>query len=154
MRSTLPALVLVCVLCGGGCAELCEAEGLDGLAGFDLDCDALEFRIDGAATRITLEDATGGQVELELSPVHTLTQGLRFEAGGEFEAGGNYHDPDAAIAPVDDVWLEITAWESIEGEAFGQRVDTRFHVEVGATSRFVGGQLDGEAQRVPVFTTE
>lgn len=142
----LPALLLL------GCEILCEASGVDGLSGFELDCDTLAFHIDDAATRLEIADTYGGQIELEMPPVHTLTTGLRFETGGENDLTGNYLDPDAAIAPVRDAWVEITAWEATDGEAYGQLVAIAFHVEVDSTSRFAGGEVDGEADGVPVYS--
>ncbi len=153
MRRLVPLALVASVLLCAGCEDLCHAEGLDGLAGFDLDCDALAFRIDPAATRLEIADTGGGVIELEMDFVHTLTRGLRFETGGENDLTGNYHDPDAAIAPVDSAWVEITGWEATDGEDHGQLVDLEFHVEVGSTSRFAGGEVDGEGAAVEVYST-
>jgi hypothetical protein len=154
MRPALVAALLSCVLLSIGCEDRCAADGADGLAGFELDCAALEFRIDAVATRIALAEVGGGQITLEMTPVHTLSRGTRFETGGEFDVGGNHVDADGAIAPVDDAWIEITAWEATDGEAHGQLVAFDFHVEVGSTSRFAGGELDGDAASVPVYSSE
>lgn len=154
MRTSPVAALLVCALLSAGCEDPCAADGTDGLAGFELDCDALEFRIDAVATRLVLTGADGGQITLEMTPVHTLSQGTRFETGGEFDAAGNHVDPDGAIAPVAEAWVEISAWEATDGEAHGQLVAFEFHVEVESTSRFAGGELDGQAASVPVYSSE
>ena len=148
--SALPVLPLLLAL--WGCESLCESSGVDGLSGFQLDCDSLAFHIGDAATRLELADTAGGEIELEMPPVHTLTSGLRFETGGENDLSGNYLDPDAAIAPVRGAWLEITAWEATDGESHGQLVAIEFHVEVESTSRFAGGEVDGAADGVPVYS--
>ncbi len=152
MRPLLPFLLLPLLLATAGCESLCESSGVDGLSGFQLDCDSLAFHIGDAATRLEIADTAGGQIELEMPSVHTLTTGLRFETGGENDLSGNYLDPDAAIAPLRDAWLEITAWEATDGEAYGQLVAIEFHVEVESTSRFAGGEVDGAADRVPVYS--
>ncbi len=154
MRPLLAIAILPCILLASGCEQPCGVEGLDGLAGFDLDCDSLEFRIDAAATRIALEGLDGDRITLEMDPVHTLSRGTRFGADGEFDLTGSYADSDGAIAPVEDAWLEITAWEATDGEAHGQLVAFDCHVEVGSTSRFAGGELDASAAGVPVYSSE
>jgi len=149
-------LLLVAVVPAVGCTPPCSSEGIDGLSGFDLDCDGVQFLGSGDVLNLTMPDLADGQIDLEMYNTVTLGPGLRFGEGGDYTIGGRYHDSATAVADVDGPhsWVEILEWEGIEGEAYGQLVAFEFHIEVDTASTFPGGEVDGSAIQVPVFTVQ
>jgi len=150
----LTCLVSACA--GPGCAPPCSSDGIDGLSGFDLNCDGVQFLGSGDVLNLVLPDRDDGQLDLEMYNTVTLGPGLRFGEGGDYTLGGRYHDSLTAVADVDGPhsWVEIVDWEGVEGEAYGQRVAIEFHVEVDTASTFPGGEVDGSAILIPVFTVQ
>lgn len=150
------ALLLPGVWWGIGCQPPCSTEGTEGLSGFDMDCDDVQFLGSEDVLTLSIVDSSDGQIDLEMFNVITLGPGLRFGKDGDYTLEGRYFDSTTAIADVDAAWtwVEIDDWEPVEEEAYGQRVAFSFFVEVEPASTFTGGTLEGSATGVPVFTVE
>jgi len=151
MNLRLVAILGLCALASTGCTAPCTAEGTEGLAGFEVDCDRLQFMRSTDTMNLSVFDAADGQIDLEMPNVLTLGPGIRFGEGGEYGMWGNYHSSTVSLADLDDSWLKTTAWEGISGEAYDQAVSIEFHIEVLSTSTSDGGVLEGTADGVPVY---
>lgn len=154
LRAIFHVALLVLLGSAPGCTPPCSSEGVDGLSGFDMDCESVEFLASGDVLNLTILDQDDGQIDLEMFNTVTLAPGLRFGEGGDYTIGGKYHDSQTAVADVDGPhsWVEITEWEGAEDEAYGQLVGFEFHIEVDTASTFPGGEVDGAARRVPSFS--
>ena len=149
-------VVLPCLVSALGCSAPCSSVGIDGLSGFDMDCESVQFLGSGDVLNLSILDREDGQIDLERFNTLTLAPGLRFGEGGDYTMSGRYHDSQTAVADVDGPhsWVEITEWEGAEGEAYGQMVAFDFHIEVDTASTFPGGEVDGTASRVPGYTVQ
>lgn len=137
-----------------GCPPPCEAEGLHGLAGFDLACGEISFLGSEDALLLSFEDTTDGVLDMEMPFVTTMGTGLRFENGGEWGLEGVYHSENVSVAPVDETYILITDWEAVTGQDYNQLVAIEFFVEVEPVSTFIGGTLEGTATGIQVFTND